>query len=69
MADDQDKGGPMPIFESYVYDFIKPTGNDMSGEGGGRPGQIGGPVAKQDPKYRVLTYQYIEPKPPDIENT
>jgi len=68
MADDKNKG-PLPIFESFIYDFVKPPGNEMSGEGGGRPGQIGGPVAGQDPRYRVLTYQYIEPKPPDIENT
>jgi hypothetical protein len=72
MPDDKDKS-PVPIFESYIYDFIKPTDgaltDDALGGGVGRPGELGGPLAGQDPKFRVFIYQYIPPKPPDIGNT
>lgn len=57
---------PAPIFESFIYEFVK-TG--LGGEVGGRPGTIGGPIGGQDPKYRVLTYPFLPPPVPDIENT
>lgn len=56
---------PLPIFESFIYEF-----EDMSGLSGGpgRPGTIGGPIAGKAPKYRVLTYPFLLPELPDIED-
>jgi hypothetical protein len=57
MPDDKNKG-PVPIFESYLYDFEK-TKDKLGGEGGGRPGSLGGAIGEESPKYRMLIYQFI----------
>jgi hypothetical protein len=70
-ADEENDSGssgpaPTPIFVSFVYDFVK-MDPDLGGDGGGRPGTIGGPISKQDPKYKVYTYQYLPPVGENIE--
>lgn len=57
---------PAPIFESFIYDFVNPG---LGGDPGGKPGTIGGQIGGQDPKFRVLTYPFMPPQLPDIENT
>jgi hypothetical protein len=57
---------PVPIFESFIYDFVPP--GSMGGDGTGKPGTIGGPIGGQDPKYRVLTYPFLPPPVPIIDN-
>jgi hypothetical protein len=55
-----------PIFVSYIYDF-EATKDAMGGEGGGRPGMLGGPIGEVEPKFTVFTYQYLPPPPvPEI---
>lgn len=71
MPDNKDTNaeGPVPIFVSFIYDFV-PDG--LGGDAGGRPGTLGGTIGEQAPKFRVLTYQYTEPaeiKAPNIANT
>jgi hypothetical protein len=50
--------GPTPIFVSYIYDFVE-TDQGLGGDGGGRPGTLGGPIGQQTPKYKVFTYPFI----------
>jgi len=57
---------PAPIFESFIYDFVK---EGLMGDGTGKPGTIGGPIGNQEPKFRVLTYPFLPRPVPDIENT
>ena len=47
-----------PISVSYIYDFQE---GDMglAGDGGGRPGTLGGPLGERIPRYKVFTYPYI----------
>lgn len=73
MAENNDKKGPGPqmptpdpIFESFIYDFVKPG---LAGDGGGRPGTIGGPIGGKDPVFRVLTYPFLPHQAPDIEKS
>jgi hypothetical protein len=66
MGDNNNKNA-VPIFESYVYDFIEAPEEGLAGDPGGRPGSLGGPVAGQNPKFMVFTYQYIPPDPPEID--
>ena len=54
----------LPIFESFVYEFVNPG---LGGDPGGRPGTIGGPIGGQEPKYRVLTYQFTPSPTPNID--
>ena len=59
--------GPTPIFVSYIYDFVgTDTGTGMAGDGGGRPGTIGGPIDDREPMYTVYTYPFLPPTGPDI---
>lgn len=57
---------PVPIFESFIYDFVPPG---MGGDGSGRPGSVGGKIGGKDPKFRVLTYPFLPPPVPDIERS
>jgi hypothetical protein len=57
---------PTPIFESFIYDFVK---MGLGGDGTGKPGTIGGPIGGQDPKFRVLTYPFMPPQVEDIEGS
>lgn len=58
---------PSPIFVSYIYDFVKTeTGTGISGDGGGRPGTIGGPIDNREPMYTVYTYPFLPPTGPSI---
>lgn len=52
--------GPTPIFVSFLYDFMKGDA-DLGGDGGGRPGTLGGSISGQEPKYKIYTYQYLPP--------
>jgi hypothetical protein len=58
---------PAPIFVSYIYDFVKTeTETGLSGDGGGRPGTIGGPIENREPMYIVYTYPFLPPMGPPI---
>jgi len=57
---------PVPIFESFIYDFVKPG---MGGDGTSRPGTIGGPIGDKHPKFRVLTYPFLPPPVPNIDKS
>ena len=57
---------PVPIFESFIYDFVALGG--LGGDGTGKPGTIGGPIGGQEPKFRVLTYPFLPPPVPIIDN-
>jgi len=62
------KAGPDPIFVSFIYDFVK-TETTVSGEPGGKPGTLGGPLGEQEPRFKVFTYQYMATPAPNIGNT
>ena len=47
-----------PILVSYIYDFM-PGDQGLAGDGGGRPGTLGGPLGDRVPKFKVFTYPYI----------
>ena len=67
MPDDKNKNR-VPIFESYLYDF-EATKDALGGEGGGRPGMLGGPVGGENPKFRMFVYQFIPPpEVPEVDN-
>jgi len=60
--------GPAPIFVSFIYDFVK-ADHTLGGDGGGRPGTIGGAVGGQEPKFKVFTYPHVPMPAPNIGNT
>ncbi|HEV8427524.1 MAG TPA: hypothetical protein VGQ41_06400 [Pyrinomonadaceae bacterium] len=68
MPENNDDKGPTPIFVSFIYDFVKEE-PILGGEGGGRPGTLGGPVGERDPKFKVFTYQFVPMPAPDIVDT
>lgn len=49
--------GLVPIFESHVYPYIKPS-SGIGGEGG-HAGTIGGPPLDQDPVFVIYTYPFL----------
>ena len=66
-------GGPPrdvpPIFESYIYPYIKPVDDGLGGDLGSHGGTLGGPPADRDPLFVMYTFQFTprKPKPPSIE--